>query len=69
LQKNFPVKKDFVVLQGKIEKLRLGHGATGPGWGSAIWGIDNDERDPHFTLWNGISSCGTPRPRAVIGAT
>ena len=30
----------------EIEKLRLGHGATGPGWGSAIWVVDITLRDP-----------------------
>ena len=49
-KKNFPVKKDFVVLQGKLYKLRFAQG-PGPGpRGSAIWGIDNDERDPHSAL-------------------
>lgn len=30
----------------EIEKLRLGHGATGAGWGSAIWVVDITLRDP-----------------------
>ena len=34
----------------EIEKLRLGHGATGPGWGSAKWGVDILKGDSHFTL-------------------